>query len=190
MRISLADERAAWRSIVYLNLIRSVITILGILATEFKPGLPNLPAHFYLGVSGARKTQKPTIPDDDTLVLLLVQSHREHKFVLKLRLHPSVASRGPRSSRSTQDHPPTSRLQRSAAYTPTPRRLHEFCIRSNSVGKERGLDFVRNCAPPPTPPNRRSSRILTESLLVVRTISNLLEDEIVACILKKPPDKT
>lgn len=193
------DERAGWRSIVYLNLIRSVITILDIIAAEMTgQELPNtLSSSHSGGLSGRWEDSETHYPDDDTFVAPLRFNLAEKHKLLRLRLAPLrriqedlEAQINAGSSDTNKLHSVPTALQRPTEYPPNARRSNEFSVRSN-CGWKGTVDRLRsqitlNAPHRPQLSNRRKQPDINGVIAGCRSdIKSLWEDEIVHAILKK-----
>lgn len=194
------DERAAWRSIIYLNLIRSVITILDVLAIEMSSqDLPSSLRSFHSRrFPGRSEDADAGYPDHDTVMAPRSYLTEKHKL-LRLRLAPlrriqedieaqiNAGSSDAIHSISASLRPD---LQRSTGCPPNPRGSSEFFIRSNCgwkgiVDKLRS-EITLNAPHPPQPPTRRKQPNINGVIAGCKSdIKWLWEDEAVHAVLKK-----
>jgi guanine nucleotide-binding protein alpha-1 subunit len=150
------DERASWRSVIYLNLIRSVNNILNIVTKEMsrqnatsRPPSP-VPAHPLVSSQCSLETETD-FSDDETLVARPLLPFTDRHKVLKLRLAPlrevqtdlerqigAGASEPPDLSTYYHytDAAPFLEAEALAARSRNPRQPNEFFVRSNCGWKE------------------------------------------------------
>ena len=207
------DERASWRSVIYLNLIRSVNTILDILTKEMsrqntttnRPQSP-LPAHPPVSSRSSIETETD-LSDDETIVVQPLLPFTDKHKVLKLRLAPlrevqtdlerhigAGASEPPDLStyyHSTNAAPfVEAEALTAAAARPSrnPRRPNEFFVRSNCGWKETlsRLHPRHHMAPDhPNPLDKKRRAVVDIIAGCGEAIRSLWTDEVVQAALKR-----
>ena len=147
-----SDERASWRSVIYLNLIRSVNNILEVLALEMSSQQPPSPVTKHPLIYSGRPSKIDTdFSDDETFVARHSFIFTERHKLLTLRLAPLrhvqedlEAQIGAGASRvdelstsySTTDAAPFVETERLAARSSSARQPSEFYVRSDCGWKE------------------------------------------------------
>ncbi|KIM89646.1 hypothetical protein PILCRDRAFT_812466 [Piloderma croceum F 1598] len=203
------DERASWRSVIYLNLIRSVNHILEILALEMSnqdssrhgPSPATARSLAHLRHSEESETD---VSDDETFVAQPPFAFTGKHKLLKLSLAPL---RGVQKDLEVQigagasepedlsiwydctDAAPFAEVERLAARPSNPRRPNEFFIRSNCGWKET-LNKLRprlSTSPDhPNPPQKGKQNSVVEILVgCSANIKSLWTDEVVQAVLKR-----
>ena len=201
------DERASWRSVIYLNLIRSVNIILDILDKEMsrqnatnRPPSP-VPAHPLISSESSLETETD-FSDDATLVTQPLLHFTDRHKVLKLRLAPlrevqadlerqigAGASEPPDLSTYYHftDAAPFVGAEDLAARSRNPRQPNEFFVRSNCGWKETlsRLHPQLSMAPGhPGPTNRKRQAAIDIVAGCGEAIKSLWTDGVVQAALK------
>ena len=202
------DERASWRSVIYLNLIRSVNNILDILTKEMSRENPTdrppspVPAHPLVSSQSSLETETD-FSDDETLVVQPLLPFTDKHKVLKLRLAPlrevqtdlerqigAGASEPPDLSTYYRftDAAPFVGAEALAARSRNPRQPNEFFVRSDCGWKETlsRLHPRLSMAPDhPNPIDRKRRAVVDIVAGCGEAIESLWTDEVVQAALKR-----
>jgi guanine nucleotide-binding protein alpha-1 subunit len=201
------DERASWRTVIYLNLIRSVNHILEILTLEMSnqdsSSHQPTPAHSHVRFRHSDEWETD-ISEDETFVVRPPFAFTGKHKLLKLSLAPLRgvqkdlevrigAGASELQDLSTwydyTDAAPFAEVERLIARTSNPRRPNEFFIRSNCGWKET-LNKLRSglsTSPDHLQPHKKGKQDSVVEILVgcSANIKSLWTDEVVQSVLKR-----
>ncbi|KIM77183.1 hypothetical protein PILCRDRAFT_825533 [Piloderma croceum F 1598] len=198
------DERASWRSVIYLNLIRSVNHILEILALEMsnQNSLSHRPTHTTAHSLVHSEESETDVSDDETFVAQPPFAFTGKHKLLKLSLAPlrgvqkdlevqiGAGASEPEDLSTWYDYTdpaPFAEVERLVARPSNPRRPNEFFIRSNCGWKET-LNKLRPRPSPDHPqhPKKGKQHNIVEILVGCSVnIKSLWTDEVVQAVLKR-----